>query len=288
MTNQTTKATTRPIEEILKSIHSFKDFERVATEPQRIDFYTERNNAIDTDRKAQADIDLLVNVAVRATWSTLNFLVSSGAGTTETAQSIDAPKEEKPVFGYNMALKLIKDLPHDITAFKSNSATENYLDSIDLLQEVFCSLSPFVCSDILINDDTIIYTKQLKNGGVKDYTLYKFACNTIRKYIQSKAQKEYKKQAYIIGYKDNGEPVYTTKRPKDNLTDINENTRKAFINQYGLTAKEQEIIAHYINGLKVADIAPLVNMTFEATKKALYRAKQTIKAKAQQSKMIKE
>ena len=232
-------------------------------------------------------LELLDGIAITATYKTLNFLVSNGATTEKAVDDVNAKRNEKTPYGYNMALKLLQELPNDLTILRTNDSENAYNNAIDLIQEVRNALIPFVYLPIEINPDTVIYTKILKNGNEKDYNLFSLACNTIRKYIQSHAQKEYKKQAYCIGFTDEGKPIYTTKRPTDNLEDLKKEVRQAFLNQYGLTAKEQEVIAHYINGLKIQDIMPLVNMTFEATKTTLRRAKEKIKAIAQRNKMIK-
>ncbi len=285
MSNQTTTIK-RPIQEALKDIHTFGDFKRIERTIDNTDYYTERNQAINTERKEQADLDLMDNIAIRATWSTLQFLIGQGATIEQATESTDQPKEEKAPYGYNMALKLLQGLPNDLAIMRTGNTDQAYLDSIDLIQEIRQALTPFICSDIIIEENTIVYTKQLKNGSVKDYTLFKLACNTIRKYIQAQGQKQYKKLAYVIGMKDNNEPVYSTKRPVDTMEDLTDQKRKTLLSKYNLTAQEQKIMLHYINGLKPVDIAPLVNMTFEATKKALYRAKQTIKAAEKPNKMI--
>lgn len=276
----------RPIQEVLKDIHTFEDFKSIDRATDTTDYYTERNQAIDTERKEQADLDLMDNIAIRATWSTLQFLISQGATIEQATESTDQPKEEKAPYGYNMALKLLQGLPNDLAIMRTGNTDQAYLNSIDIIQEIRQALTPFICSDIIIDENTIVYTKQLKNGSVKDYTLFKLACNTIRKYIQAQGQKQYKKLAYVIGMKDNKEPVYSTKRPVDKLEDLTDQKRLDFISKYNLTANEQKVILHYINGLKVNDIAPLVNMTFEGTKSILRRAKEKIKTQAQQDKMI--
>lgn len=260
-----TKATTTPTD-------------HAPTASETPDLFALRNKSIGTAEKTARDLDLIDNIAVRSVWSTLNFLVANGATTQKATEDINAPKGERPQYGYNVALALLQDLPHDLSTLRTGNTSEAYGNAIDLVQEVRHALTPFVCSDIELTAETVIYTKQLKNGATKDYTLFKYACNAIRRYIQAQGQKEYKKQAYIIGFTDDGKQVTTTKRPKDDLADITEEKRRTFLTAYGLTAQEQEILLHYINGKKPAEIAPLVNMTFEATKKALYRAKQAIKA----------
>ena len=281
-TNQTNqKKNLLPFNEIMATIHSIKTPNATPTKTESVDFYALRNNALNTDEQEQYNIMLIDNIAVVACWSTLQFLIGQGATTEQATENINATKDEqKTPYGYNMAVKLLQDLPNDIAIFKTNNTDNAYLNSIDLIQEIRLALTPFVCSDIVINTDTVIYTKQLKNGNIKDYTLFKLACNTIRKYIQAQGQKQYKKLAYFIVYTDNNEPIYTTKKPKDDMNDITEQKRIDFLNGYGLTTVERDIMLHYINGLKVTDISPLVNMSFEATKKALYRAKQKIKKEA--------
>jgi DNA-directed RNA polymerase specialized sigma24 family protein len=252
-----------------------------------IDYYANRNALLNTDEQTTANNELINHIATKAVWNTLKYLVNQNATNTATTDDIQAKRDEKTPLGYNMALRLLQDLPQDLAILRTKNANTSYQNAIDLYQEVCVSIVPFICSSVELNDNTTVYTKVLKNGNEKDYTLYKLACLSVRRYIENQAQRTYKKQGYLIGYTDEGKPIYTTKKPQDDINDIDTASREKFLAYYDLTVKEQDIIKHYINGLSVSEIAEQVNMTFEGTKKALYRAKQTIKATAKQNKMIK-
>ena len=301
MTNQTTKptATKKRIKKRLTKkemalIHAYNEAHKTeptaTAEPLQkipVDYYANRNAVLNTDAKQTADNELINAIATRAVWNTLKYLVNQNATNTATTDDINAKRDEKTPLGYNMALNLLNDLPTDLAILRTKNETQRFGNAIDLYQEVCVSIVPYIRSNVELNEKTTVYTKVLKNGNEKDYTLYKLACLSVRRYIEAQAQRTYKKQGYLIGYTDEGKPVYTTKKPVDDLTDIDENRREKFLAHYNLTAKEQDILKHYIDGLSVSEIAEKVSMSFEATKKALYRAKQTIKATAKQEKMIK-
>ena len=306
-TNNQTKATIRHLTEldtpkkapltadqlakIMEFIHKLekpqtdKQTEKQTTE--QVDHYANRNAHLKTSDRKQFDTALINNIAIKATWNTLKYLVNQNATVTATTDDIQAKRDEKTPLGYNMALQLLKDLPHDLTILNTHNTEKAFCNTIDIYQTACVAVIPFVLSDTELTENTIVHTKQLKNGSEKDYTLYRLACNAIRQYIQAQAQKQYKKKGYLIGYTDEGKPVYTTKKPKDDLTDIDEHNRTAILDRYNLTAREQEIIKLYVDGLGVAEIAEKVGMTFEGTKKALYRAKQTIKATATEKHLYK-
>lgn len=241
------------------------------------DFYQLRNQHRNTATAEEYNTKLLYNIAITATYSTLDYLIAHGA-TTETATAdINEPKKRQAPFGYNMALKLRQDLPQDINTLTYQKLDNTYSNSIDLIQEVATALLPFVRLDIDIEKDTVIYTKILKNGNEKNYTLFSLACYTVRQYMTAQAQKQYKKQYYCIGFTDNGTEILTTKKQKTTCENISTATKQNILNRYQLTAKQQKVIILYADGLNVEQIANTLQISFEDAKKTLYRAKKQIK-----------
>lgn len=163
----------------------------------------------------------------------------------------------------------------DMITYRTNDTTATYSDAMDLYNIAFMQVWEYLNSSAPLTLADTVETKVLKNGDEKNYTIFQTACKSIREYIHSWSKSDqYKKLHYIIGYTENGSQVTSSKRPPDTLTDIDEDTRKAFFIKYGLTAHEQDIISLLIKGENADSIALLLN----TPKVTIY--KQMAKAKA--------
>jgi DNA-binding CsgD family transcriptional regulator len=314
MTNQTTKPTTKTlltadvstrqatakrkpltadeINNLLAYVHRIakpqtnEKTEKITIRP---DLYAIRNESrqfkplTENGEFQESCLELLNTIAITATYKTLQYLVSHGATYTETADNIDRKKDDVSPMGYNMAVKLLQDLPQDLATLRTNNTETALADSVDLYQEVRTALFPFIYADIEIDTDTVIYTKILKNGNEKDYTLFSFACLTVRRYIQGYAQKQYKKLAHIIGYTDEGKPVYSTKKQAVNLSEIDESTKANFIKRLHLTAFEESVLKLYLDGNTTEEIATAQSISLRTAQHHLKTAKDKIR---KQYKMI--
>lgn len=210
-----------------------------------------------------------------ATYKTLKFLMSNNATNgTDTEQTDNGTIN---TYGYNMALSLFNNLYNDIKIMHNTDILTDILtDSADLIQESNKALTPYFKSLVVFDLDDIIYTKALKNGNVKNYTAFQLACKSIRSYITNQDKKQYKKLAYCIGYTDNGTEVLTTKKPKNNIADIETESRQAFINKYPLTNAEQTAILNQLNGLTTTEIAEQMQVSKRTIERLLKSAKEKI------------
>ena len=223
----------------------------------------------------QINAEIMQTLSEIACYKTLKFLMSNNAtnGTnTETTENGTIN-----TYGYNMALSLFNNLYNDIKLMHNPEILTDILtDSADLIQESNKTLVPYFCNLVVFNLDDIIYTKQLKNGNIKEYNAFSLACKSIRTYISNQDKRQYKKLAYCIGYTDNGTEVITTKKPKNDITDIETESRKAFINKYPLTSAEQTAILHQLNGLTTTEIAEKMQVSKRTIERLLKSAKEKI------------
>ena len=108
-----------------------------------------------------------------------------------------------------MSVELLKSLYFDIeklrNATNENEAiqdvfiTETLTDAIDLVQVANETIIPFICSTAQFNLSDTVYTKVLKNGNEKNYTVFSLACKSIREYITAQqTTQNYKKLHYVI------------------------------------------------------------------------------------------
>ncbi len=280
-----TGKTFRPVKQLTP--HSFADFKvcladlEKQTEKNRSkveNLFTERASAI---RKKSTDLheintELCDILAKMATFKTLKFLISNNAA-TDAETTTEQPKNN---YGYDMATELLKTLARDISIVDNQKTNETISKAYDLIQTAKIVIWEILSQPIAINFDSIVYTKVLKNGNEKNYTLFSLTCKTIRKYIEDQKQtKQYKKLHYVIGYTDNGTEITTTKRPKNDITDIEQKTAIEFIKHCNLTATEQYVISMTLQGKTSEDIATAKQVTMRAVQKALKSAKQKILAK---------
>lgn len=176
--------------------------------------------------------------------------------------------------GADMCADMLRSFPFDLRLYKNNDITDIYSDSMDIYQTAYFEIwQVFRLTAPLTLNDTV-YTRALKNGTGKNYTIFQLACKSIREYIHawSKSQ-DFKKLHYVIGFTDNGEQVTTSTRPQDNLTDITEQDRKKLFNKYGLTAQQQDIIALVIRGEKADTISILLNIPLRTVQDNIKKAK---------------
>lgn len=227
--------------------------------------------------------EIVTTLAQIATYKTLKFLMANNATTTTATETTD--NGQKNTFGFDMSMKLLQTLPKDISTIKNaivlrkGKKSETLTDAIDLVQVASETLVPFFCSEIVFDLSDTIHTKTLKNGNVRNYTAFSLACKSIREYITNQQQnRQYKKLAYVCGYTDNGTEVLTTKKPKDDITDIDTDTRTAFLNKYHLTATEQTAIAEMLNGNTTTATAEKMQVSKRTVERLIKSAKEKILA----------
>lgn len=240
-------------------------------------------NGFDLCELEAINTELIQTISQIAAFKTLKFLAYNNA-----TISTETDTEQKTTFGYNMSIELLKSLYFDIekliNATNENETvqnifiSENLSDAIDLVQVASATIIPFICSNAQFKLTDTVYTKVLKNGNEKNYTVFSLACKSIREYITSQQQtRQYKKLSYIIGYTDNGTEVLTTKKPKDDITDIESETRQAMLNKYKLTEQEQNAINYLFDGLTTTETAEQMQISKRTVERALKSAKEKIK-----------
>lgn len=242
-------------------------------------------NGFDLCDLEEINTELIQTISQIAAFKTLKFLAFNNA-----TISTETDTEQKTSFGYNMSVELLKSLYFDIeklrNATNENEAiqdvfiTENLSDAIDLVQVASETIIPFICSTAQLKLTDTVYTKVLKNGNEKNYTLFSLACKAIREYITKQQQtRQYKKLAYVIGYTDNGTEITTTKRPKNDISDTDTETKQNFLNKYKLTEQEQTAILHLFDGLTTTETAEKMQVSKRTIERALKSAKEKILTK---------
>lgn len=189
------------------------------------------------------------------------------------AKLSDSPKDIT-ASGAQKCAEMHRAFTFDIITYKRNDATATYSDAFDLFNIAYMEIWQYLKSTAPLTLTDTVHTDILKNGGEKNYTIFQTACKSIREYIHAWSKSDqYKKLHYVIGISDNGEQVTSAKRPIDDLTDIDANTKKAFFDKYGLTAQQQDIIVFLVNGEKPQDIAQLLNMPLRTVQDNIKKAK---------------
>jgi hypothetical protein len=150
-----------------------------------------------------------------------------------------------------MSVELLKSLYFDIQTLKNaeNDAfiTETLTDAIDLVQVASEAIIPYFCNNVIFELSDTVYTKVLKNGNEKNYTVFSLACKAIREYITAQqTTQNFKKLHYVIGYTDTGKEITTTKKPVDTLENIELEKVKEFFVKCNLTTAQQEVIVLYM------------------------------------------
>lgn len=176
--------------------------------------------------------------------------------------------------GADMCEKLYRSFNLDMHTYRTNDLNKIYSDAMDLFDLAYMETWQYLKSTAPLTLTDTVYTRALKNGNEKNYTIFQVACKSIREYIHTWSKgDQYKKLHYIIGFTDNGEQVTTSTRPQDSLEDITEQDRKKLFNKYGLTAQQQEIISLVINGEKADTISTLLNIPLRTVQDNIKKAK---------------
>lgn len=176
--------------------------------------------------------------------------------------------------GADMCDRLYRSFVRDMHTYRTADLNETYSDAMDLFNLAYMEIWQYLKSTAPLTLTDTVYTRVLKNGNEKNYTLFQVACKGIREYIHSWSKTDnYKTLHYIVGFTDNGEQVTTSTRPQDDLTDITAQDRNRLYNKYGLTAQQQEIISLVINGEKADTIATLLNMPLRTVQDNIKKAK---------------
>lgn len=255
------------------------------TQNKLIEMQTERNHIIEHllngnnyysfNDLQTVNAEIMQTLSEIACYKTLKFLMSNNA--TNGTETETTENGTVNTYGYNMALKLFNNLYNDINIMHNPEILTDILtDSADLVQESNKALIPYFNNLVIFDLQDTIYTKTLKNGNIKNYNVFQLACKSIRAYIQNQDKKQYKKLSYSLGFTDNGTEILTTKRPKNDITDIKQEQKQNFIDKYNLTTLQEQIILDTINGLTVKEIADKMQVTTRAIQKALARAKEQI------------
>ena len=219
--------------------------------------------------------EIMQTISEIATYKTLKFLMSNNATNNTATENTDNGTQN--TYGYNMALRLFNSAYNDIKIMHNAEITTDILsDTADLIQESTATLTPYFTAPVVFSLDDIIYTKQLKNGNLKEYTAFQLACKTIRAYITAQDKKQYKKLAYVIGITDNGNQVTTTKRPKNDISDTTTEQQTAFIKRYRLTDAEQTAILNHINGKSTTETAEQMGVSKRTIERLLKSAREKI------------
>jgi len=280
MTNQTTTNTTRQIDikTICANMHKYGKVPTYTapTAPTRAQDTTDHLTDLCNRRN-----DLLKVVDIMPTYSadladTIHELTETVAqiAVYKTLQKLTDSPKDIGTNGVEKCEQMLKAFPHDIRTYKTQDTSTNYSDAFDLFQTAYIAINSLLCSSASLTLADTVFTEVLKNGNEKNYTLFALACKNIREYIHGWSKTDgYKKLHYIIGIADNGQQVTTSKRPQDDLTDIPENTKKAFFDKYGLTAQQQEIFALAIRGEDTATIADLLNIPLRTVQDNLKKGK---------------
>lgn len=242
---------------------------------------TERNNKIkkgfNLSDLETINTELIQTIAQIATYKTLKFLVSNSATTETTTEQND--NGQKASYGFDISLKLLQTLYNDICILKSQNVTDTLSDAIDLVQVANETITPYIQSNVIFDLSDIVYTKTLKNGNEKNYTVFSLACKSIRKYITDQQQtKQYKKQYYCIGFTDNGTEILTTKKPDNDITDITETDRQKMLSRYNLTEQEQTAILCKFDGLSTTETSDKIQVSKRTIERALKSAREKIQA----------
>ena len=176
--------------------------------------------------------------------------------------------------GADMCARLYRSFADDMRIYRTNDTNCNYSDAMDLYNIAYMQIWEYlhVSAPLTLSDTVLTVTN--KSGNEKNYTIFQTACKSIREYIRTWSKSDnYKKIRYLIGYTENGEQVTTSKRPKDDINDINTDTIKSFFNRHNLTTREQEILSLYIKGENTDTIATLLNLNIRTIQRDIKTAK---------------
>lgn len=184
----------------------------------------------------------------------------------------DSPKDISKS-GSDMCAKLYRQFTFDMITYRHNDTTATYSDAFDLFNIAYMQVWEYLHTSAPLTLADTVETKVLKNGTEKNYTIFQTACKSIREYINGWSKSDNFKKLHYIIFDDMGNSTTTSKRPQDNLSDIDESTKTAFFNKYGLTAQQQEILSLYIRGEKADTISTLLNIPLRTVQDNLKKAK---------------
>lgn len=171
---------------------------------------------------------------------------------------------------------LLSTIYFEYSVFKYWKLDETFGDNIPLYDIAYTTAYTFLNKPIQLNFDDIVFTKTLKNGREINRNLYQHIKQQVFDDIHNwsiSATENYKTLHYVTGITDEGKQVTTSKRPQDDLTDIDETAKKQFCKKYNLTAREQETILLFIQKKTVQEIAIELNITDVTAYQTLDRAK---------------
>lgn len=219
----------------------------------------EQSQTVAEDFRATAH-ELAETIAQIATYKTL-LKLSDGAKDITTS-------------GAEQCEKMLLAFPHDLRVYHNGDYTAIYSDAMDLFSVAYLELWQYFSALVPLALTDTVYTRVLKNGTEKDYTLFQVACKSIREYIHSWSGKDdFKRLHYCIGFTDDGKQVTTSTRPQDDLQGITDNDRARLFSKYGLTAQQQDIIALVINGESAESIARLLGIPLRTVQDNIKKAK---------------
>lgn len=224
------------------------------------------------NRFTALNASILQSVAEIATYKTLSLLMSKNA--SNNTATATAENGTTTTYGYNMSIKLLSTFTQDKKTLRDLNRDSILTDCADVIQECITALLPFYKSRIAFNLKTVIDIKVCQNGSEKSYNVFQFACRSIRAYINGLQQKQYKKQYYTQGYTENGTEVLTTKRPKTDLSVIDDEKKIEFLEQFNtLTVNEHNVLLLFVKGYKLEQIAVELSLSYDNVRKIMSRAK---------------
>jgi predicted DNA-binding protein (UPF0251 family) len=229
-----------------------------------------------TDNLQNINTELITTIAQIATYKTLKFLQANNATTGTETETTD--NGQKNSFGFDLSIKFLATLTRDIKVLETQNTDEIITDAFDLVQIASETITPYFQSNAIFTLSDTVYTKTLKNGNEKNYTIFSLACKGIREYITAQQQRQYKKLSYSLGYTDNGTEILTTKKPKNDITDTTETDRTNLLNKYNLTTQEQTALLYLFDGLNTTETAEKMQVSKRTIERALKSAREKIQA----------
>ena len=242
---------------------------------QRNSMLQDENKWLWTEHLQTINTELITTIAQIATYKTLKFLMSNNATVSTETETTDNGNGNS--YGFDMSMKLLQTLYNDLRLLNNTDTTDILTDAVDLVQIASLEIIPYIQSTIIFNLSDTVYTRTLKNGNEKSYTVFSLACKSIREYITAQQHKQYKKLSYCIGYTDNGTEILTTKKPKNDISDTTETDRKNLLKRYDLTAQEETALLYLLNGLTTTETADKMQVSKRTIERALKSGKEKIK-----------
>lgn len=179
--------------------------------------------------------------------------------------------------GAKMCEKLYQEFVFDMVIYRTKDYSKPYSDAFDLFILAYTQVWQYLKGNAPLSLDDTVLTIVNKSGKEKNYTIFQTACKSIREYIRSWSTTDgYKKLHYLIGYTENGKAITTRKKPQDDLTDIEQEQKTAFLNRYKLTAQQQEIMLLVIDGKKPLEISTTLNIPLRTVQDNIKKAKAKI------------